>query len=147
MTQIVTAIFENERIATEASNFLQLLSMDAYDAPIIAKDRLKDSNGVSIQLRVHTDQIIAAYEIVRSFSGELITPYFEEVMHAMYNIPEESFETDAADDLESAKQKHEVGTLGYPFDLLNDNAYIDPNIGLGDHDLLIPFMEPEEQEQ
>ncbi len=143
MTREVIAIFENEEIASAAIHFLQQIGSTASIGSSVSKE--KQDASVMVIINTEVENEIAIYEIIRSFSGEYDpNTYNVGVMNSMYNIPEESYEDNETEPIEN---EFEVGTLGYPFDLLNDDAYIDPNIGLGDHDLLIPFMEPQTPEQ
>lgn len=92
-----------------------------------------------LKLEVTEDDFIFVYEVICAFGGNFELLH-NEVFQRMYQIPEESYEQFHKRQVkENAQQKSR-------YDLLDDEAYIDPNIGLGDYDLLNPIFDEYEDE-
>lgn len=147
MTDTITAIFANEMHANATLAILANLgiekhltllpeSVERIDPLLI--HRLNQGSSI-IQFTITEEQWIASYEVICSLGGEVHFPSTNyEVINKMYHIPEETFEHDEANAQSNAT---EVGEISYSSDQLDDDAYIDPNFGLGNQDLLIPFLE------
>lgn len=169
VTETITAIFHNLEFARAAYQILedysfpkrvkvfsrenqdQIQQYEQLDENDYLQHCLNQGAGV-IQLETDHDNWIAAHEILRSLAGEVYHHNdMDEVFQEMYQIPNEAdgenreMREVEGENLEELKD--EVGTYGYPYDLLDDNAYIDPNIGVGDHDLLKPYYPPHEYER
>lgn len=148
MVEQITAIFPNNELASASINILNDFGLNhSYlenDQELIQDPYLQhklNQGATIIYFNVHDDQRIAAHEIIYSFAGELYDTNIE-VINRMYNIPEESYEKEPEPLIQG--NTTESGTLGNPNDQLDDDAYIDPNIGIGNYDLLIPFIEQQE---
>lgn len=132
MTKTVTAVFVNEGLAAATLAALAEIGID--------NEMTMNQGSKIIQSTPTEDEWIAVYEVICSFGGEIqFTANDYEVINKMYHIPEESYEHDEP---LTTKEISETGTLGNLNDQLADNAFIDPNFGIGNQDLLIPFLDP-----
>lgn len=153
MADRMTAIFTSEELAYATIQMLMNLGLDHHIKvlneinPLQCQDKQylqhKLNQGATIlTIDVPDENWITIYEVIHSYAGETYSQISEtEVINSMYNIPEDELKQVNGD-----LNQYEVGTYGYPYDQLDDDAYIDPNIGIGNYDLLIPFIEEQKNE-
>lgn len=92
-----------------------------------------------LNFEVQEEDFIFVYEVICSFGGTFEILH-NEVLQRMYQIPEESYEQN----IKSQSKEKLANNLRN--DLLADDVYIDPNIGIGDYDLLHPIFEEYDDE-